>query len=155
MRDRHACVHKHFRTKKIVGITNFSRISSWIPKVYLGDTPNNTPAPLAGLTATEVAEFGGGSWSRTNNVYHEGTDLQSAAEHAISTIPPKFYTTDNSFVQPSLYAPFTLYAKPWLRLGTPLGILNQRILFLLGYCAPRCFTISLAGQLLAIVSFSC
>ena len=73
---------------KIVGITNFSRISSWIPKAYLGDTPNNTPAPLAGLTATEVAEFGGGSWSRTNIVYHEGTDLQSAAEHAISTIPP-------------------------------------------------------------------
>ncbi len=34
--------------------------------------------------------FGGGSWSRTNIVYHEGTDLQSAAEHAISTMPPKF-----------------------------------------------------------------
>ena len=56
--------------------------------MYLGDTPIDTPAPLAGLTATEVAEYGGGSWSRTNNVYHEGTDLQSAAEHAISTIPP-------------------------------------------------------------------
>ena len=33
-------------------------------------------------------ESGGGSWSRTNIVYHEGTDLQSAAEHAISTMPP-------------------------------------------------------------------
>ena len=33
-------------------------------------------------------KFGGGSWSRTNIVYHTGTDLQSAAEHAISTIPP-------------------------------------------------------------------
>jgi len=35
-----------------------------------------------------VTGFGGGSWSRTNIVYHGGTDLQSAAEHAISTMPP-------------------------------------------------------------------
>jgi hypothetical protein len=31
---------------------------------------------------------GGATWSRTKNVYHEGTDLQSADAHAIASIAP-------------------------------------------------------------------
>ena len=37
--------------------------------MYLGDTPNDTPAPLAGSTATEVAEFGGSGEIRTHGPF--------------------------------------------------------------------------------------
>ena len=58
----------------------------YTPGALYGDCPT----PLQ-LRAEVPGFFGGASWSRTNNVYHEGTDLQSAAEHAISTIAPKPY----------------------------------------------------------------
>ena len=33
-------------------------------------------------------DSGGASWSRTNNVYPEGSDLQSEDAHAIASIAP-------------------------------------------------------------------
>ena len=33
-------------------------------------------------------KLGGVTWSRTKNVYHKGTDLQSADAHAIASITP-------------------------------------------------------------------
>ena len=83
------------------------------------------------------------------------TDLQSAAALQLYRLRIKLYTTDNLFVPPSLLEPFTPSSRQLRGLGTSLGILNQRFYFLLGYCAPRCFIITLAGQLLIIMSFSC
>jgi hypothetical protein len=41
--------------------------------------------------------FGGSGWSRTNNVYPVGSDLQSEDAHAIaSTLPRLYYYTINS-----------------------------------------------------------
>ena len=33
-------------------------------------------------------EYGGAGWSRTNNVYPEGPDLQSGDAHAIASTTP-------------------------------------------------------------------
>ena len=43
-------------------------------------------------------KFGGATWSRTKNVYHEGTDLQSADAHAIASIAP--YLVDRRGIEP-------------------------------------------------------
>ena len=45
-----------------------------------------------------LQKYGGATWSRTKNVYHEGTDLQSADAHAIASIAP--YLVDRRGIEP-------------------------------------------------------
>ena len=45
-----------------------------------------------------ATKYGGATWSRTKNVYHEGTDLQSADAHAIASIAP--YLVDRRGIEP-------------------------------------------------------
>lgn len=54
---------------------------------------------------------------------------------------PKLYTTDNSFVVSLLSQPFTQYTSPDGRVIRHLGYLSNASMFVLGYCAPRCFTL--------------
>ena len=49
-----------------------------------------------------LQKYGGATWSRTKNVYHEGTDLQSADAHAIASIAP--YLVDRRGIEPRLKA---------------------------------------------------
>ena len=44
-----------------------------------------------------LQKYGGATWSRTKNVYHEGTDLQSADAHAIASIAP--YLVDRGRIE--------------------------------------------------------
>ena len=46
---------------------------------------------LATNSSMRPIKFGGCPRSRTANVYHEGPDLQSGAEHAISARHPKLF----------------------------------------------------------------
>ena len=49
-----------------------------------------------------LQKYGGATWSRTKNVYHEGTDLQSADAHAIASIAP--YLVDRIGIEPIIQA---------------------------------------------------
>ena len=99
---------------RILGITNFSRISyadtestslmhrftrqhcwfgtPWWCDSGVGDRDRTCIVlicnQLPSLSAHTHIIFGGVTWSRTKNVYHKGTDLQSADAHAIASITP-------------------------------------------------------------------
>ena len=42
-------------------------------------------------------KYGGATWSRTKNVYHEGSDLQSDDAHALASIAPYFLVRVENF----------------------------------------------------------
>ena len=67
-----------------------------------------------------LQKYGGATWSRTKNVYHEGTDLQSADAHAIASIAP--YLVDRRGIEPRLKA----CKAPVLPLSLPAQILASR-----------------------------
>ena len=56
-----------------------------------------------------------------------GTRLQIEFESSVTTVIDTIHL---------------ICTRPGPGLGTPLGILVQRVYFLPGFCAPRCFTLS-------------
>ena len=55
--------------------------------MYLGDTPKDTPAPLAGSTATKVAEFGGRGEIRTHGTSRSDSFQDCCNKPGSATLP--------------------------------------------------------------------
>ena len=71
-------------------------------------------------------KLGGVTWSRTKNVYHKGTDLQSADAHAIASITP--YTirlVDALFAMLNgIICKFTVSVHSYSGLAIPMAYVN-------------------------------
>ena len=111
-------------------ITGLPAFLTWLPDLDSNQASRiNSPPPSPRLLSGNnllsrhlgpLQKYGGATWSRTKNVYHEGTDLQSADAHAIASIAP--YLVDRRGIEPRLKA----CKAPVLPLSLPAQILASR-----------------------------